>query len=131
MEKYLSRQTFTKEERLKSRKAIELLFEKGHKEKNNPLLVYWLINELPVSYPAQVAISVPKKLFKSAVKRNLIKRRIRESYRKNKASFYNKFYLSKKQVLIFFIYQSKYIADYNTIENSVISLLKKIENNVI
>ena len=32
----------------------------------------------------RIMVSVPKKLFKRAVKRNLLKRRIRESYRKQK-----------------------------------------------
>lgn len=50
----------------------------------------------------KVFFSVPKKNFKKAVNRNEIKRKILESYRKNKKTFYKK----KKFFLIGYIYNS-------------------------
>lgn len=38
--------------------------------------------------PASILISVPKKRFKRAVKRNRVKRQIREAYRKNKGGLW-------------------------------------------
>jgi ribonuclease P protein component len=80
MKKYF----FKKEERLCSRKQIELLFSSGSSFVLYPFRIVWLRSEEPFPYPAQVAISVPKKKFKRAVDRNRIKRSIREAYRKNK-----------------------------------------------
>ena len=57
-------------------------------------------------------VSVPKKLFKRAVKRNLLKRRIRESYRLQKD-------LPGKPVDILFIYTSPEVMPSETIFKAV------------
>ena len=63
---------------LKSEKKIELLFNKGSLIKKDGLLLkFYFFNDNFVKY----GVSVPKKKIKSAVKRNLIKRKIRESVR--------------------------------------------------
>ncbi len=77
MKKY----SYTKEERLCSKKQIDLLFSKGSSFVLYPFRILWIQNPEPALYPAQVVLSVPKKRFKRAVDRNRIKRRIRESYR--------------------------------------------------
>ncbi|WP_204353305.1 ribonuclease P protein component [Pedobacter yulinensis] len=73
--------TFRKEERLCSRKNLDLLFKNGSSFLLYPFRVTYL--EIPVKhvYPAQVVINVPKRRYKHAVDRNLVKRRIREAYR--------------------------------------------------
>ena len=78
--------TFHKAERLNSLLLIEKLFSGGSKS----LAAYPLrIVYMPVDgegYPtASFLISVPKKRFKRAVKRNRVKRQIREALRKNKS----------------------------------------------
>lgn len=76
---------FTKEERLSSKKLIEELFERGSSFSLHPFRVLYLANPEPAAATHQVLISVPRKNFKKAVQRNLIKRRIRETYRLNKS----------------------------------------------
>lgn len=78
-------QRFTKDQRLKSTKKIKELFEDGSSFFQFPFKVIFLYPESgePTRLP-EVLISVPKKYFKKAVERNLIKRQIREVYRKNK-----------------------------------------------
>jgi len=63
---------------VKSKKKIETVFKKGFSFKNKGLIIKAY---LFVDSSSCFGVSVPKKLFKSAVKRNLIKRRLRESVR--------------------------------------------------
>jgi ribonuclease P protein component len=78
--------TFKKEERLCSKKLIEELFHNGSSFLLYPFRIVWLVHPLPAEVPAQVLINAPKRRFKKAVDRNLIKRRIREAYRLNKSA---------------------------------------------
>jgi ribonuclease P protein component len=75
---------FPKREHLKRKKIFESLFEKGDSLKKYPLKLVYVKADLPKGVDFQVGVSVPKKKFKSAVKRNHIKRLVREAYRLNK-----------------------------------------------
>jgi len=77
--------TLCREERLRGRKAISKLFNSGHSFFQSPYKVFWLNIDAPAgAYPSCFAVSVPKKRFKKAVVRNLLKRRTREAFRLNK-----------------------------------------------
>jgi ribonuclease P protein component len=80
----MNRNTLGKDERLNSKRIIETLFAGDAKSFSVfPLrIVYIPIDNL--ASPAAILISVSKKRFKRAVKRNRVKRQIREAYRKNK-----------------------------------------------
>ena len=78
------RETFEKSERLCSTKIISGLFENGNIFYTPLFKVVWSISPVIIPYPAQIAFSVSKRGFRLAVTRNLIKRRMREAYRKNK-----------------------------------------------
>lgn len=74
--------SFKIEERLKSKERISELFQKGRLSKKGFIIIRFLPNDLGYN---RLAISVPKRRIASAVKRNLIKRRIREIYRLHKS----------------------------------------------
>jgi ribonuclease P protein component len=114
-----NKETFSKQERLCSKKAIEALFDKGKSFYCFPFLIVWSYSSTDLPFPAQVAFSVSKKGFKLAVTRNLIKRRTREAYRKNKVVLYNYLVSTDKKVVFTMIYRGKTISDYITIEKSV------------
>ena len=67
--------------------------------------------------PGRILISVPKRFFKRAVKRNLLKRRIREAYRVQKVA----------GVDILFQYASAELADFETIKADVAAILGRIK----
>lgn len=69
--------------------------------------------------PSRIVVSVPKRSFKRAVKRNLLKRRIRESYRRQKA-------LLGPGVDILFIYTAAEVLPYEVIYADMASLLHAV-----
>ena len=74
--------TFGKEERLCSRKALEELFGGGHRSVSAfPIRAVFMPTE---QVGVRIMTSVPKRHFKRAVKRNRIKRQLREAYRMQK-----------------------------------------------
>lgn len=97
------------------RGQIIALLNDGSSLVNFPFKVYFRKGE------GEVAISVPKRIFKRAVHRNLIRRRIREAYRTQK-SFYP--FTGNCDLLI--VYIAKEILDYKVIESNVASFLQKI-----
>jgi ribonuclease P protein component len=125
------RNTFKKIERLHSKLLISKLFAKGKSFFLYPFRVTFILEERKDGSPVQILISASKRNFKSAVKRNHIKRLIREAYRKNKHIVWD--YLSDKpnnQLIISVVYTAKTIASYSEIERKLILVLHSlIEKN--
>ena len=132
-----------KSERLCSRKLIDILFGAGgsHAMTAFPLkAVYRLVESNSVSSASeddvdeskvQVLVSVPKKHFKRAVKRNRVKRQVREAYRKHKSFVTLRVNeQSDKQLLIAFIWLSDELADSVTVEQRVSNLLQRIGERI-
>jgi ribonuclease P protein component len=128
-------ETFHKSERLCSRKIITGLFDDGNTLYTPLFKIIW--DRYPLNYPvpAQVAFSVAKKSFRHAVKRNLLKRRMREAYRREKQIFYDFLISEKIQVALVIIYRGNDIRDYSEITRSMHEMLEKltvkIRENVI
>jgi ribonuclease P protein component len=120
-----NRETFSKSEKLCSKKEIEALFENGKSFYCFPFLIVWSYSNSDLPSPAQAAFSVSKKGFKLAVTRNLIKRRTREAYRKNKSRLYDFLISSDRKVVFTLIYRGKTVSDYITIEKSVKEMINK------
>lgn len=75
--------TLNKNERLRLKRQIECLFEQGRSVRSFPIRTIW--TDIPYDgSDARMLVSVPKKHFKHAVDRNLVKRRIRAAYRECK-----------------------------------------------
>ena len=115
--------TFKKRERLSKQKEIDLLFEKGVSFVVYPLRVVY-VEKQPVSgAEAAVLVSVSKKKFKQAVKRNRIKRLMREAYRLNKQMLLQNLREKEKGLLIGFLFIGNELPEWKTIEAAMVKAL--------
>ena len=129
--------TIGKNERLKSRKLIEQLFIEGRSFNVLPFRVLFkLINTTEKNFdgPLQFGVAVGAKNFKKAVQRNRIKRLIREAYRLQKLSLQEKLIVKKQNLVLFFIYTSKELPEYQLVKEKVNLILERLiklidENN--
>lgn len=117
---------FTKSERLRSKAHIHDLFEKGHSFSVPPIRVFWIPAEVEAEHTVQILISVPKKNFRQAVTRNLLKRRIREIYRKNKSGLHESLDELNRKCRIAFIYTGKDIMKSSELEPKIIVILQRL-----
>jgi ribonuclease P protein component len=121
------RQTFRKNERLHRKILIKTLFDKGVSFFITPFRITWLMSEFPSGSPVQLLISVPRHNQKNAVDRNLLKRRMREAFRKNKKGLYEFLLENQVKILVCITYTSKEIVDYRTIQEKIIVLLQRLK----
>ena len=111
----MGKYTLGKAERLSRKKWIQELFDKGSSFNFYPYRILFLPHPEPNAGPNQVMFSVSKRLFKKAVDRNKIKRRMREAYRLNKGPAG----LSGK-LLIAYIYTAREILPSSTIREKLV-----------
>jgi len=116
--------SFKKEERLCSKKVIDKLFAEGETFLVFPLKFVYLKSGLPPEFTIQAGFSVGKKIFKNAVQRNLIKRKMREVYRLNKNVLYQN--AGEKQLALFIIFIGKTIPEYKQVDEAMQKGLKKL-----
>ncbi len=117
-----------KPERLSRKKIIEKLFAGGSRSFSIfPLRVVWLpVEELNVQ--ASLLVSVSKRRFKRAVKRNRVKRQIREAYRLNKQPLLEALAEKDLRLALAFIYLSDELTDSAVIaEKMKIALARIVE----
>lgn len=73
-----------------------------------------------------MAVSVPKRLFKRAVDRNLLKRRIREAYRRQKPGFYEALNDAGVQTRIVVQFKGRNMESYQVIDEKLKETLAKL-----
>lgn len=109
--------SFPKEAKLCGAQQIAALYKNGKRFTSWPLRVTYQENP---SNQTQVLVWAPKSLFKRAIKRNHLRRLMREAYRLNQSL------IEEKKVLLAFNYIDKEEQPYSVIEKAVQKALKKI-----
>lgn len=118
--------TYPKNEKLKSKTTIDLLFSKGKSVSKYPLRLVYVESDYGIPEDSdqkiKIGVSVSKKNFKHAVDRNYFKRVLRETYRLNKHLLID--HLDKPYAFMFF-YQTKDRLSYEEINTKTIQLFEK------
>lgn len=124
----VEKNTFKQQERLKSRKELGLLFEKGHSLTKYPFRLVWMeMEERKSDAPVQFAVGVSKKKFSKAVTRNKIKRIIREVYRLNKNSLYQIFNPEDPQIAFLVLFTGQELLPFPEMKKAMKKLIQKFE----
>ena len=116
--------TFTKIERLCSKKAIDDLFANGKGKTQFPIKLLYKLSDFESPFPIRAMFVVPKKKHKRANKRNIIKRRMREVYRLHKQSLYDSVKTQKLDIM--FICLTTEELSYQDIEKAMLSLINSL-----
>ena len=113
-----------------SRKAIDHLFADGVFIRQKGLSAVWQPAVFADGVVIKAAFSVPKRKFKRAVDRNLLKRRMREAWRFHKADFLPFLEENDKKLAILVKYNSRKIHTFNEIEKDMIRVFKKLKEKI-
>ena len=122
--------TLHKAERLNRKKVIEKMFAGGSRSFSLfPLRVVYLpVEELET--PVSILVSVSKRRFKRAVKRNRVKRLVREAYRLNKSLLLETVQQRGIRLAVAFIYLSDRLADMSLIDERMKTALSRIAEDL-
>ncbi len=115
-----------KSDRLKRRKVIETIFSSGQGVQAYPIQLIWTVAERQGPGYIQVGFTAPRKKFKRAVDRNLVKRRMREAYRLNKSLIPEAIVSENAQIVVMCIYMSRDILAFDSIQKGMIKALKRL-----
>lgn len=119
--------TLGKNERLKSRKQIEVLFSKGQKLVVQPFRISYLFSmAAEKESPLKFGVGASARYFKKAVDRNRIKRLIREAWRLQKNELLLQLKEQNRHLDVFFIYTGKELPEYKDISDQMATAIKKL-----
>lgn len=119
-------QTFSKQERLCGKKQIDNLFATGESFKEGSFAVIWKTQKGNLEFPAQIMISIPKRNIAKANQRNLLKRLVREAYRKQKQILYKALSKQEKQIIFAISYLKSNIIKKKEVELEINVVLNRL-----
>ena len=109
---------------------ISNLFAHGYSFFKFPYKVVWIPIHGTFSFPSRFGVSVSKRSFKRAVKRNLMKRRTREAFRLNK-KILNAAVADESQIHLMVIYTSDQLLPFGEIEKSMRKIVQRIAKEYV
>ncbi len=120
--------TYSKSEKLKSRKLLNQVFAEGKSLNAFPLKITYTCKDIETLSSAKVGVGASSRYFKKAVDRNRIKRLLREAYRLHKNKLLE-FLPEKKQLSVFILFIGKDIAETALIAEKMPTILQKLGNS--
>jgi ribonuclease P protein component len=127
--------TLPKKERLCSKKLIDHLFLcPAHTKKVWPVKArFQVVDKTEDDEPSvMILVSVSKRCFKRAVKRNRVKRQLREAYRLQKQLLAEAMSAQcpGKRLLVAFVWMEAKLHDTATVETAMVSLMEKVAGSL-
>ena len=127
--------TLCKEERLHGRDAVEKLFKDAGSRSMVafPVRVVYVLAlpQADTCVNTRMLVSVPKRQFKRAVKRNRVKRQVREAYRKHKHGLIEAVSrIGEQHLSLAFVWLDSRLYDTSVVEKKVEKLLLRIEEKL-
>jgi len=119
--------SYSRKEKLKSKKLIEKMFAEGRSISAFPLRLVYLETNFTDGVDIKTGVSVSKRYFKSAVDRNRIKRLLREVYRLNKPVYFNNF---STQCAFMILYIGNEKPTFEEVDKAMKQLLEKVLKKV-
>ena len=120
------RNTLPAEERIKSRKLFDQLFESGKSIRLGAFRLLWVEIPFDEKNPVELGVTAPKRKMRKANHRNRMKRLMRESYRINKHAIVELCKNQKKGLAILLISQSNIPIPFAQTQDKIISLLQRL-----
>ncbi len=122
--------TFKKQERLKSKKLIEQLFEEGKAVNAFPIKFIWITVTGETGSPVQVGFTVSRRSFPRAVDRNRTKRLMREAWRLQKNELYK--FLDEKNLKLagMMIFTGRKKPEYTEIFQKIEALIQRLKKSL-
>ena len=119
--------SFPKKEHLCLKRRFDELLAQGKSFFIYPYrVIYLLREEEPDSVPAQIAFAVRKKQFKRAVTRNLIRRRIRESWRHRKPVLTALLSEKHRNLYVLLVYGASEVLTFSEIDSRMEPVMKRL-----
>jgi len=137
--------TYSKQEKLKSRKALEQLFAKGKSFSVFPIKVFYTLSEITgkeadslsdlnklvsdAEVPqinVRAGVGVSSRIFKKAHDRNKVKRLLREVYRIQKLPLYKTAAAKQQALNVFFLYIGKELPVFADLQIAMEKTLEKL-----
>ncbi|MFH0761477.1 MAG: ribonuclease P protein component [Bacteroidota bacterium] len=125
-------ESFGKSERLCLKRRFEALLADGSSFFIYPFRVIYLEKILGDSdKPVQIAITVKKRQFKRAVKRNLIRRRTKESWRRRKQELYDYLRAQNNNLIILLVYGADEVLPYAEIDRKIGLIIERLKQEIV
>lgn len=118
-------QSYGKNEKLKSRKELDALFNGGKSFLVFPVKVFYTQQE---ASPAAIktGVGVSSRYFKKATDRNRVKRLLREAYRTEKSPLFETIEANAVSLNVFLLYVDKTLPEYANLKKVMATVMQKL-----
>ena len=121
---------FPKKQKLCNETAIKEMFSNGKSFVTHPIRLVWKEEVNSDAVAIKSIIVVPKKKLKLAAERNIVKRRMKEAYRLNKAEIEHFLADKNRQLNVAIIYQNEKMLSYKAIEKKIKLILGRLKEGI-